>query len=126
MSKIPLIILTIILFTIGGCTSFKSVDSFGSNHTNDDFVKSVWIYRAAGIQCEITYYEDVFSAVDHLSSNDIEVMDSDDVNVIANAACGYPTSLRFIARIKLSDLEKARKLGWTLVTDKRYLYGFVE
>jgi hypothetical protein len=129
MTKISFVIITLISLTAFGCKSLKSVVDSKSNNLNVasvDLDKSVWIYHIASIQCETIFFNNRLAAIDFLNSNYIAVFESDEINSVTCTACGCPSGLRFIARIRYNDLEKAEKLGWSLLKDKRYLNGPID
>ncbi len=71
------------------------------------------IVHPIGEQCsEDLYYADVGDAVNQLKAEGIEVLGSEEVDLVVCSACGCPTSAHIQLQISPDDLAKAESLGW--------------
>lgn len=75
---------------------------------------TTWIIHPKGINCEVTYFNNLDDAKAYLSSNNIFVLYSKSLTYYNqdNSICGQVSNVYFGAIIKNEDLNKARQLGW--------------
>ncbi len=85
---------------------------------------SKWIQHLSCIQCEISYYENLESAMDFLTSHGILIIESKVKVRPGPLSCGHSSEIYYTARIIDSDLETAHNLGWSILSEfKMYKYS---
>jgi hypothetical protein len=119
MTKAIIINILLIFLSVEGCKSLKTVNENKSNDLVKDCNYYVWIYHVSGIQCKVTYFSNLESAVSYLHDNEIATVNSKEFSIYGTCfACGCPSSLNFAAKILYQDLGKAMSCGWTVLQDQ--------
>lgn len=102
------IFFTVILFF--GCN-----DLFQNEQSKES---PVWVFVAsAERQCITPEYSSLEEAVEQLAENDVQVLNSKELNFVVCEACSCPTGIHYNALIDQKDQSKAFELGWQRVDE---------
>jgi hypothetical protein len=72
----------------------------------------VWVSRASGIQCEVTYYNTALEAIQDLNNAGITTYQFEVLNYVVITLCGTPTGTVYRALIDTVNIDKAHAIGW--------------
>jgi hypothetical protein len=120
MKNLFFIIILIFFSALIGCKSIQTINKSAEYSDNDENY-TIWISHISGIQCRITYFTDIETAVNFLKKNGIAVLNSRELHFFTCCACGCPSNLHFAVKIRTIDFGKALSLGWSITNDNRLI-----
>ena len=100
------------------------IPSYNLYFSDLELENSKWIQYLSCIQCEISDYDNLESAMEFLTSYGILIIESKVKVGPSPLSCGHSSEIYFTARIIESDIETAHNLGWSILSEfKFYQYS---